>query len=98
MIRRGNLSGIALVAGLLAAPGAAQVTSLPHFAAGSTWTTDIYVVNTGISSANFQISFFDNNGNPVAVPFSSGSTTVLSGSVAAQGSAFYEAGNPKASL
>ena len=44
------------------------------------------------------MAFHDDNGNPVALPFSTGSTNTLSGSVPAQGSAYYEAGNPQASL
>jgi hypothetical protein len=72
--------------------------ALAHFAAGDTWTTGFFVLNTGTAPAQFSMAFHDDNGNPVALPFSTGSTNTLSGSVPAQGSAYYEAGNPQASL
>lgn len=72
--------------------------ALAHFAAGDTWTTGFFVLNTGTSPAQFSIAFHDDNGNQVALPFSTGSTNTLSGTVPTQGSAYYEAGNPQASL
>jgi hypothetical protein len=72
--------------------------ALAHFAAGDTWTTGFFVLNTGTSPAQFSIAFHDDNGNPVALPFSTGATNTLSGTVPAQGSAYYEAGNPQAPL
>jgi hypothetical protein len=72
--------------------------ALAHFAAGDTWTTGFFVLNTGKSPAQFSMVFHDDNGNPVALPFSTGSTNTLSGTVPAQGSAYYEAGNPQAPL
>jgi hypothetical protein len=72
--------------------------ALAHFAAGDTWTTGFFVLNTGASTAQFSMAFHDDNGNSVALPFSTGSTSTLSGSVPAHGSAYYEAGNPQASL
>jgi pimeloyl-ACP methyl ester carboxylesterase len=64
-------------------------------AAGKNWTTGIFVLNTSAAPAQFSISFYDDNGNPTALPFSTGSTSTLSGTLAAQGSAYYEANNPQ---
>ena len=77
---------------------AASLTALAHFAAGDTWTTDFFVLNTGTSTATFSIAFRDDNGNPVALPFTAGPANVLSGTIAAQGSAFYEAANSQLPL
>jgi pimeloyl-ACP methyl ester carboxylesterase len=71
---------------------------LPHFASGGIWTTGFFVLNKGSAAAHFSIAFHDDNGNPVALPFSTGSTGTLSGTVAAQGLAYYEASNPQASV
>ena len=75
-------------------PGAA----LPHFAAQDVWTTGIFVINTNTSAANFAVAFYDDNGNPISLPFSGGATNTLSGSLPANGSAYFEASNPKAGL
>jgi hypothetical protein len=72
--------------------------ALAHFAAGDTWTTGFFVINTGNQSAHFSISFFDDNGSPATLPFSSGPASILSGSVPANGSAYFEAANPLAAL
>ncbi len=67
---------------------------IPDFGVGASFVTDFYVINSGIENANFSITFQDGNGNPIAVPFSSGSLFTLSGSIPAGGSGFYEAGTP----
>lgn len=66
---------------------------IPHFAAGSTYVTDFYVVNKGASAASFTIQFFNDAGSPVAVPISGASSAVLSDTVPALGVKFYEAGS-----
>ncbi len=72
---------------------------IPHFAAQGVWTFGIFVINTSSTSAgNFKISFFDDNGNPVSLPFATPATSQLSGSIPANGSAYYEASNPSAVL
>ena len=71
---------------------------LAHYAVGSNWTTAIFVVNSGASIANYSISFYDDNGNPAALPFSSGSTARLSGTLPAYGSVYIEAANPTGPL
>jgi len=72
--------------------------ALAHFAAGDTWTTGIFVVNTGNQAAQFSIAFYDDSGNPVSLPFSSGGTNVLSGTIPANGSAYFEAADPQGNL
>jgi virginiamycin B lyase len=72
--------------------------ALPHFAAQDVWTTGIFAINTNTSAANFSVAFYDDNGNPIALPFTSGATNTLSGSLPANGSAYLEASNPKATL
>ncbi len=69
---------------------------LPHLAVGASFVTDFYVVNGGDQPANFSISFYDDNGHPVALPFSGlNSLATLSGTVPAHGTKFYEAGTPQ---
>jgi hypothetical protein len=77
---------------------AGAVESLPHFAAGSSWTTGIFVINTGTQAANFSLAFFDDTGSPISLPFAAGSTNTLAGAVPAQGSAYYEASDPAGAL
>ena len=72
--------------------------ALPHLAAGGSWTTGIFVINTSPQPAGFSIAFRDDNGNAVALPFSAGSTNILSGTVPALGSAYFEAGNAQSPL
>jgi hypothetical protein len=69
---------------------------LPQFGVGTGFVTDFYAVNSGSSTANFSISFHDDNGNPVSLPFASlGNLSTLSGSIPAGGAAYYEAGTPQ---
>jgi hypothetical protein len=80
-------------------PASSVATSaLPHFAAGGTWTTGIFVLNRGAVPAQFSIAFFDDNGQAVTVPFTGGATNALSGMVPAQGSAYFEASDPQGAL
>ncbi len=74
------------------------ISALPHFAAQDIWTTGIFAVNTGTSQANFSIAFRDDSGNPLALPFASGTTSNLTGTLPALGSAYYETGNPAGGL
>jgi hypothetical protein len=74
-----------------------QATSvLPHFAVGGSYVTGFTVVNTGSQVANFSISFHDGNGNPVSLPFAGlGTLEILSDTIAANGTKYYEAGTPQ---
>jgi hypothetical protein len=44
--------------------------SLAQVASGGGWQTTFTLVNTGTSSAQVQLSFFDNNGNALSLPLS----------------------------
>ncbi len=72
--------------------------ALPHFAAQDVWTTGIFAINTNTAAANFSVAFYDDNGNPISLPFTSGTTNTLSGNLPARGSAYIEASNPHAGL
>ena len=56
--------------------------SMAQVASGGGWQTTFTLVNTGLSSAEAQLSFFDNNGNPLALPLTfvqSGAATTATG-------------------
>jgi hypothetical protein len=72
--------------------------ALAQVAAGAGLTTGFFVMNTGTSAAQFAIQVFDDSGNPAALPFASGPTSALSGTVPAQGLAYYETTNPQGPL
>lgn len=69
-------SGTATALGDVGASG-----TLAHVAAGAGWLTTFTLTNTGTSTATFELSFFDNNGNAVSLPLmflDSGETTTSS--------------------
>ena len=72
--------------------------ALAHFAAGSTWTTGIFVVNTADQAGQFSIAFHGDDGSPATLPFSTGATSTLEGSIPANGSAYFEASDPQGAL
>jgi hypothetical protein len=72
--------------------------ALAHLPAGNVWTTGIFVINTAPTSSNYSIAFRDDNGNPVLLPFSSGPTSSLSGTLPPLGSAYVEAASAQAAL
>jgi len=43
--------------------------SMAQVASGGGWQTTFTLVNTGTAPANAQLNFFDNNGNPLSLPF-----------------------------
>jgi hypothetical protein len=81
-----------------AAGTAISSAALAHFAVGSNFTTGITVINTGATSAAYSISFFDDNGAPALVPFTTGTSNYLSGNLPPFGSVYVEAGNPNLPL
>jgi hypothetical protein len=84
---------------LIAATGTGSSTGgLAHYAVGSNFTTGITVVNTGGTNANWRIAFFDDNGNSTLLPFSTGTTNQLSGTLPPYGSYYVEATNPTGPL
>jgi hypothetical protein len=90
-----NNSNVVVLAITLANGSASRTSVLPHFAVGGSFATDFYIVNCGFSPANFSISFYGDNGSPVAVPYGSASVTTLSDTVPAGGSEYYEVGTPQ---
>jgi sugar lactone lactonase YvrE len=59
------------------APSTAAVSSTPvnaggiaHIAAGSGWSTEFTLINTGTAVAHARLNFFDDNGNALALPLS----------------------------
>ncbi len=66
--------------------------ALSHVAAGGTLTTGIFVLNTGATPASYAIQFYDDTGNALALPFTSGATSLLTGTLPAHGSTYVEAG------
>lgn len=74
------------------APGASLGTSIPHFAAGGSYVTGFFVMNTSTAAANFSIAFRDDSGSPLALTITgAGSVSTLSGTVPARGLQYYEA-------
>jgi hypothetical protein len=80
----GQISALGLRANgssLTTLPVLAQVTasggSMAQVASGGGWQSTFTLVNTGASSAQAQLSFFDDNGNPLSLPL----TFVQSGAV-----------------
>jgi len=68
---------------------APPTASIAHVVSGGGWQTTFTLANTGSSSAQAKLSFFDNNGNPLSLPLTfedSGAkttTSVLSETIAA---------------
>lgn len=67
--------------------------SLPHFVYGGGFVMGFYVLNSGDQAGSFTMDFFDDNGNPVALPFTTlGPLTSLTDNVPARALKYYEAG------
>ncbi|HYL37967.1 MAG TPA: IPT/TIG domain-containing protein [Bryobacteraceae bacterium] len=67
--------------------------SLPHFNFGNNFVMSFYVVNSSSQPASFTISFYDDTGKPVAIPFINLSTTsTFSDTIVGNGAKYYEAG------
>jgi hypothetical protein len=50
---------------------------IPQFAIGGGWTTEIALFNNGTSAASGEVSIFDTNGNPMAVPLNNSSQSTF---------------------
>jgi hypothetical protein len=72
--------------------------ALPHLTVGNVWTTGFFAVNTGDVPAQFSVSFYEDSGIPVAIPFPApiGAVTTYQGTVPANGMTYVEASNPSA--
>jgi hypothetical protein len=78
---------------LIVSGSPSKLSALPHFAAQDVWTTGILVINTEAAPANYSVSFYQDNGSPITLPFSPPAHTI-SGTLQALGSAYYETTNP----
>jgi hypothetical protein len=59
---------------------------MPHLADGDGWTTTITLVNLDSTDAPFQLSFLDNNGHALTIPFlETGDESILSGTIPFRG-------------
>ena len=95
----GGQSVSAPVAFTVTTVGGGNVSAgLAHYAVGSNWTTALFIVNTGATTANYAVSFYDDNGSPAILPFTSGPTNRLAGSLPPYGSLYVEASNPNGAL
>ncbi|HEY7338659.1 MAG TPA: choice-of-anchor V domain-containing protein [Bryobacteraceae bacterium] len=60
-------------------PNLTSAGSMAQVASAGGWATTFTIVNNGAASANTQLNFFDDNGNPMALPLTySGSSTTAS--------------------
>ena len=65
--------------------------AIPHLAAGDSWMTEVIVANTSDQARQFSINFYDDNGSPLVLPVTGmGNVSVLSETVPAHGTAYYE--------
>jgi Ice-binding-like len=69
-----RIAGVTLQANVITKPaggvviGATLAGSMAQLASGGGWDTTITLANAGTSSAQVQLSFFDNDGNPLSLP------------------------------
>lgn len=63
---------------------------IPHFLDGGGWHTVIAVVNVGQDAANYNLRFWDDTGNALALPFADGTSATLAGTLAAGATTFIE--------
>jgi len=57
-----------------------STTTLAHVADGNGFRTQVILINTGATPANYTLQFFDQNGNPVTYPLEPGQS--MSGTIA----------------
>lgn len=92
-----NSAAAALTITVQSAP--VVTSSLPHFAAGGGFVTGFYVLNGNGQPESFAITFNNDTGQPVALPFAGVSTsTVLADTIIGLGAKYYEAGTYQAAL
>ena len=88
-------SGTATALGDVAPSG-----TMAHLASGAGWLTTFTLTNTGTTEANIQLSFYDDNGNPVSLPLTfedtgTNSTTATVNETIAAGATLVIATNAK---
>ena len=64
--------------------------TIAQVADGGSWKTLFQVINLDSTPVNFAFQFWDNNGNPLALPFLNGTAGVFSGSLSVGATAFAE--------
>ena len=67
-----------------AIPGGPSV--IPHVVDGDGWKTIFTLVNLDSSAVSFTLRFYADNGTPVAFPTTSGTSSTITGTLAARGS------------
>jgi hypothetical protein len=70
--------------------GSSSPLTIAQIADGSNWKTLFQVINLDQNPVNFAIQFWDDNGNPLPLPFVNGSAGTFSGSLAVGATAFAE--------
>ncbi|HEV2202428.1 MAG TPA: hypothetical protein VGR73_21635 [Bryobacteraceae bacterium] len=70
------------------------VVALPDLVAGDIWTTGFFVINTAPQAANYRINIIGDSGAPLPLKFASGLASVVSGTLPANGSVYFEASDP----
>ena len=85
-----RIAGVTLQGNVITRPaggiiiGSTFAGSMAHLASGGGWDTTITLANAGTSSAQAQLDFFDNDGNPLFLPLTfvqTGATSTASSSV-----------------
>jgi hypothetical protein len=61
---------------------------IAQVADGASWITQFQAINLDQSPINFAFQFWDDNGNPLSLPFTNGSSGTFSGTLAVGGTAF----------
>jgi hypothetical protein len=68
----------------------APTGALAQIADGGTLVSGIFVLNTTATTANYSIRFYDDTGNFLTLPFATGPTSLLSGTLPPHGSVYIE--------
>jgi hypothetical protein len=87
-----------LDAGACGGSATCRLLALPHLAFGQGWATTLTASNQSSASQPFTVSFFGDNGSPIALPFTGGvgSQSVLTDNAPALGVRYYVAENSAA--
>ena len=89
----GTPSELFSITGLASAqqfPDYSNALRIAQLADGSSWKTLFVITNLDQQTVNYAFRFWDDNGNPLALPIAGGAPGSLSGSIPAGGSTFAE--------
>jgi hypothetical protein len=78
--------------------GASPSLTVAQVADGASWVTQFQVINLDQTPINFAFQFWDDNGNPLSLPFVNGAAGTFSGGLAVGGTAFAETPGTAATL